>query len=544
MEKGISLSEFSSDYHTDLHEVLQHVEQIIQLSTSCVNSTSGQMLSVAAAVECITLTLKLQRMFQRWQVYLPFRECYDVDFKDWEDCLTDIHKRLENGEHRYPDAPYRVDFTDLIDYTSEIVNDDDEDILDEEDEDSLPIYKPRYGKLALRTDVEEYVARIDEEVVNIRSLGEKRELHWQKRIDRHALTILREQYTDYLRLIYTSRSSFKADKFNQEVLPTAISYLTTVPYKPMMAYCLDMALNSLVDTLHQINDLLNQNKSKEQLIRLTLRLFYRYTPDVEANAIEEISRWSANCPARRKQDSARQIRQTYIERLEGDFGKYNLTDYIDIGHPTPLNDPLFGLFLFAHRQELTSENVKLLFHNCFCIQQLNRIINPIATEADVKANVLNEERRAIFERLKQLVYKANWQNGMTSERVFGCFVKLLLPEEDLSKSESSSIMETSNIFWELLTNRRDCRDGFRSLKLTWLNLVGFFISRGVLTGKGPAICAFFFPTDSRNGEHNDNDYNNVSKGIRDDVSNVFRDLTDVLDKMLGFQSPKKPTQVK
>lgn len=534
-------SEFDSVQHTDLHTVLEHIEHIIMRSCHCVNATSGQMLSVAAAVECITLTQKLQRVLLRWQIYLPFRECYDVDFKEWEDRLTKIQKKLENGEHRFPDAPFRVDFADLIDDMPDTIEDDagddlEDDSIDDSD-DELPIYQPRYGKSALRNDVEEYVERIKEEVERIRELSDKQDLRWRKRIERQALTILREQYTDYLRIIYTTRNQ-TVEEFNNKVLPKAERYQESMAYKNEMAYCLDMSLNALRDTLHQINELLGKEKSSEQLIRLSLRLFFRYSPDAENAAKQEVNKWAANWPKRHQQDRARQKRKEFVDRLETRFAKSGLSEYIDIGHPTPLDDIEFGHFLFANRQTISIADVKQLFHDIFHIQQLNRIINPIAAEADVKARMLSEDRLAIYNRLQQLVYQAQWLGGMTSERIFDVFVRVLLPQSTGEGSQSSSNTE---LFWNLLSHRRGCEEGFRSLKLTWLNLVGYFLSRGVLSGKGPALCDYFFPADSKDGDH-DTDYNAVSKGAADRAGNNFHDLIGILDEMLEFQSSKSLTR--
>lgn len=533
MVESSGSSELSSDQHTDLHQVLENVEHIIQCSCTCANVTSGQMLSVAAAVECITLTQKLQRMFSRWQVYLPFRECYDVEFQNWEERLAKVQQELENGEHRYPDPPFRVDLIEWIDYLPDTFEGDEEDEMENDGaddyDDDPPIYQPRYGKSALRNDVEEYVERVKDELERIRELNDKQDLRWRKRIERQALTILREQYTDYLRIIYTPHVQTE-DELHKKVLSKAENYQESMTYKPEMAYCLDMALNTLLDTLHQINELLGKEKTVEQLIRLSLRLFFRYCPDAEKSARMEVNRWAVNWPKRSRQERARQKRKEFVDNIERCFAKYGLAEYIDIDHPMPLDDPEFGHFLFANRQVLSIDEILQLYHDIFHVQQLNQIINPVAAEADVRARKLSEERQVIFKRLQQFVYQARWQSGMTSERVFDVFVQLLMPKT-ADDGQSAPITDT---FWALLTSRRGCSTGIRSLKLTWLNLVGYFISRGALTGKGPAMCDFFFPSDSKDGDH-DTDYNAVSKGAADRAGNNFHDLIAVLDEKLELQ---------
>lgn len=64
------------------------------------------------------------------------------------------------------------------------------------------------------------------------------------------------------------------------------------------------------------------------------------------------------------------------------------------------------------------------------------------------------------------------------------------------------------------------------------------LSRVTLTGKGPALCNYFFPSDNRDGDHSDIDYISVSKGAADRAGNDFSNLVVALDEMLSLKPSK------
>ena len=146
----------------------------------------------------------------------------------------------------------------------------------------------------------------------------------------------------------------------------------------------------------------------------------------------------------------------------------------------------------------------------------------------------------VYARLKELVRQARWQRGMTSERVLSAFAQLLLPSQTGAPADGTSAgtADMTDLFWNLLTIRRGCEAGFRSLKLTWLNLVGYFISRGVLSGGNKSLCEQFFPTGSTEGKNNDNDRNHINKGADHRAPYDFQELRPVLDRLLGLEAPK------
>lgn len=503
---------------SDLKVVLQHIDALLCQTSGSIHAVSGQLMAVAIAIECITLAQKLQRTLQRWRVYLPFKECADVDFKWWLNYLSKVHKDLNSHDTVRPEAPFLVDYVELLDSAAE---------------DPMPFYMPRYADSELQIDVREYVYRTTEEIDRIRSLNDDEELEWFTLIDREGMRILSQQYADYLRVLFTGRHQYTPQKFQEEILPKATTYLRSVINQPVMAYCLDMALNTLLDILRQIDDLFSSDFSEQQLLRLSLRLYHRHCPDAEQSACQEVHRWAASWPLRHRQERAHQKRDQILSSLRQQFSEPSLDDYIDTERPCPLTDAEFGRFLFARRHQLTIGEVKELFADCFRIQHLNRIIDPASAEADISASRLSSERKQVYQRLSELIRKAEWRGGMTVERVHSCFAQILFSKE-----------ESSDLFWGLLTSRRNCEDGFRSLKLTWLNLVGYFRKRDFLKGGSLTLCRYFFPDGTEEGRNNTADHNAVNKGTRNDAGNDFADLVKVLDRLLELEPPKTVTRVK
>ena len=513
---------------SDLLIILQNLDALLHQMRSSVNAVSGQLLTMAAAVECVTLTMKLRATLDRWQVYLPFHEFRDVDFSHWVQYLTAIHHSLDSRQsiqtgaydyEYYPDYPFCLDLLDALKPGARPMAEQAAD--DRDGQGSLPLFAPRYAGSELETDVMEYVLRVDEQMGYLGSFSDDEELEWHTRIDKRAMSMLRKQYADHLRLLFRKSPP---NLVEQEILPKSRAYLNAIIGQPAMAYCLDMALDTLLDVMRQIDNLFSTDKSSQQYLRLSLRLYYRHCPDARQKAISRVHRWASEWPERKRQLWAMEKRDQIAAALRQRYGTLRISDYIDIERPCPLTEFEFGHFLFASRHQLETDSVRILFQDCFLIQQLNHLIDPAGAAADIEAGQLSPHRKQTYQRLVELIRLAEWQGGMTSEQVQHCLADLLLKPET-----PSDISET---FWILLTARRNCGDDFRSLKLTWLNLVGYFRSRGFLKGGSPALCRHFFPDGTPEGKGNNADYNAVSKGARNDVGNDFHDLVLVLDKQL------------
>ena len=512
---------------SDLLTVLQNIDVLVCQMRRSLNGVSERLLAMTVAVECITLTMKLRATLQRWQVYLPFHECRDVDFAFWIKYLTGIRKSLNTRQRRlvgiseqayYPSHAFCLDLLENGDFEAETGGGSSQS--------DKPLFALCHDETDLQKDVMEYVLRKDELINRLSALSETADRRWQTCVSKRAMSMLRNQYAGHLHMVL--RNNMSRYQVETEVLPKVRANLNAVVDQTGMDYCLDMALDNLTDIMRQIDNLFSSDKSRQQFLRLSLRLYYRHCPDDLAEASRRVHRWSSEWPDRKRKQWAVEKRDQLVATLRQRHHEQRITDYIDIERPAPLTDFEFGHFLFACRHELEIASVKSLFQDCLLIQQLNRLIDPASAEADTSAARLVDHRRVIYQRLCTLVSQAEWQGGMTAERVRHCFDRLLLKPPSAADGQAD-IGET---FWKLLTHRRNCEDGLRSLKITWLNLVGYFRSRNFLRGGSPALCRHFFPDGTLEGKGNNADYNAVSKGARNDVGNDFYDLVLVLDKQL------------
>ena len=135
----------------------------------------------------------------------------------------------------------------------------------------------------------------------------------------------------------------------------------------------------------------------------------------------------------------------------------------------------------------------------------------------------------IVNKLTELVCRGYWQQGLTEENVLsGLFKALALEEPGLNTKE----MELSNKLWAMLRERRG-QEKEDSLKITWLNIVGYCLRHEMLKGPATKLCKEFYPNAKVD------DYKSINKGKkaneRDDLK-CFVEIEPLLDTYL---KPKK-----
>lgn len=508
--------------NSDLCVLLSHVNSMLGQMDCCVNTIAMQSLSLAIAVESTTLTWKLQQMLKRWELYIPFHECSDVDFHRWHARILKTYRGMKGTRltqdgtgdaPHHPDAPFRLDLTD--DLRKALLSADGD----------------------MGTEVSNYVLNFSAMVDRVRSLSKDGDQQCRSKLDDCALKVLHRQYSDYLSTALRTEARLSDMEVEMKIIPWMDTYFQVLAQQPFMVYCIDMAIDNLLSVLQQIDSFFNSEFSDVQFQRLTLRLFHRLCPDATVQVRQELNRWKSTWPRLRKKESAQKKRDELLTGIRQRCTEPALDEYIDTERPNPLGDAEFGRFLFASRQLMTHDDVRSLFLDLFRIHELNRLIDPEGVEADLSAAHLNAERKAVYQQLCVLVRKAEWQGGMTPERVHHCFARILMPNGGTHVFDDGAVNYTE-LFWNLLLHRRGCDTDFRSLKLTWLNLVGYFCSRGFLKGGSPALCRFFFPDGTPEGQRNDTDYNAITKGSGDRAGNDFHDLITLLDRLLGLDPPK------
>ena len=512
--------------------VLQNIESLLLWTRRCVNSVSCQLMETVASVECATLSFKLQQLFQRWSLYLPFRECRDVDFKYWEQQFSSLNTSLNRAPSDkddikifdfYPGDQYNLDFSLLLEDTDDVV-------------------APRYGDTELSNDVVEYLERYNTMMERIRLMSDEETEEWREHIDSESVDRLHRQYIDYLNFVLCSQLQLKS--VTEEWLSNVNRFFDAVTDQFSLVNCLDRALLDLIDDLRKIGQLLNDKIRPEQYLRLSLRLYYQHCSKGREDARREVDHWCTEWPSRKLKERAFRKRKAIIDDLELRYGEKSLSDYIDLDRPAPLSDPEFGRFLFTNRASLTYKDVKDLFLDCYRIRFLNKVIDPTSADDDQTVPRLSSDRQAVYIRLKELVRQANWQKGLTPDAVMAVIDKMLnIRLDNAAGTNDRPYTEADTaLFWKVLTRRRN-KDEMSSLKLTWLNLVGYFLNRGALKGAGRSLCYEFFPEGTGEGRGNEKDYNAVSKGERGEAFNGFERITAALDTMLNL-APENAKKIK
>ena len=156
-------------------------------------------------------------------------------------------------------------------------------------------------------------------------------------------------------------------------------------------------------------------------------------------------------------------------------------------------------------------------------------------------NVLSDERKAevgkfhdkqdgdtlILERLQELVNKSLWLKGYTAESVY-IGLQNALGNGEIGLSAENAVL--SEKLWTLFRKRR-ASDSNSSFRITWLNIVGWCLKKGLLDGASPQLCNLYFP-------HAKGDtYKAIDKGRNGDVK-AFVDIEPLLETYICCSTKK------
>lgn len=83
---------------SDVLSLLTTIEVIFRASQHTLNEYSRSSLLLSIAIESQMLLMKLQTMYERWQIHLPFKEACGVDFYDWAKKVKDIIRQMDSSQ--------------------------------------------------------------------------------------------------------------------------------------------------------------------------------------------------------------------------------------------------------------------------------------------------------------------------------------------------------------------------------------------------------------------------------------------------------------
>ena len=244
----------------------------------------------------------------------------------------------------------------------------------------------------------------------------------------------------------------------------------------------------------------------------------------ETDSDSQFTQWKSSLPQSQVPKKAQQKKQELRKELfEMRFGE-ELAEYINLDAPFLENNADFGRFLFKNRKKLEREAVKKVYLCCRTIQLVNEILHPqeetVAAQPS-QSRKLNKVEQQILDQLMDLAEKGNWTQGATVESIQAGMKRALgvgdpLPKELQSQSEQ---------LWVLFKKRDGC-DAEKSLRVTWLNIAGWSVKKGVLKCmSSPSLCKSFFEDC---GEH---DYKAIDKG-RENPSKRFGSIFKLLETCL------------
>ena len=151
---------------------------------------------------------------------------------------------------------------------------------------------------------------------------------------------------------------------------------------------------------------------------------------------------------------------------------------------------------------------------------------PLQTQGQMHQLMGNDEW--IVSKLTQLVCIGCWQKGLTEQTVLsGLFKALALEEPGLNTKE----MELSNKLWAMLRERRGQNEE-GSLKITWLNIVGYCIRHGMLKGPATKLCKEFYP------KAGVDDYKAINKGKKANESGDLKSFAEIEPLLDRYLKPK------
>jgi len=82
---------------SDVLSILNTIKDTYRISQNTINIYTRNSLLWAISTEAEMLCLKLDVMYKRWQIHLPFKEACGVDFFDWARTITDMVHQLSNS---------------------------------------------------------------------------------------------------------------------------------------------------------------------------------------------------------------------------------------------------------------------------------------------------------------------------------------------------------------------------------------------------------------------------------------------------------------
>ena len=500
---------------SDMLSALENLEQMFHAYRFCMNGHAANAVLMGMAMEAQTLALKMKAMLGRWNKYLPFHEVMDVKFDHWQEQVSEWIKVLgmdasEEVNAKYPWLvgchEYMLDLYALTEYTNE--------------EGLRAVRAPEFYEVGIKDDYQRemtaYMDRMDSLLLEMET-GENDGEDWREAVTQMATDSLREAYTaDVTMPLSHDRDKEVVEKLEQHI-SQQFEALRNLEYADEYAL---IALRFLQNQLCDLQALFCKALPNEMFIRLSTRLFFRHCLCSYREGETQVNKWHNGWPEAKLKKNAQKKKEELMKQLaEKPYGK-KLQEYITMDSPNLFGDSNFGRFLFTNRHELKVEDVQYIHKVCRELNLLNLLIGEEREEVQTHSapiRQLDDCERKILEKVVALAKKAPWKN-ITEEAAIKALHKALGMGPVFADKHQ---IELSQTLWELLKKRKGC-DEEKSLMVTWLNIVGYCLKKGLMEGKSPALAKKFYPNCGSD------DYKAIDKGRNAENKNFLK-ITPLLD---------------
>ena len=487
---------------SDMLSALENLEQTFHAYRFCMNRYAANAVLMGLAIEAQTLALKMKAMLARWNKYLPFHEVLDVKFDHWQERVGEWIDVLELTctEETYARYPwlegcheYMLDLYALTERTDA--------------EGQQVMRAPEFYEVGIENDYQRemtaYKKRTDGLLKEMGDLLEENK--WREEIDSMAVDSLRDAY--------------QADAMSR---PTDC---TKEPFGHWLwldetLVCALTSLRFLHRELCGLHALFCKHLPNEMFIRLSNRLFYRHCQGSYRAGETQVNKWHNGWPEAKLKDNALKKKEELKKQLMGMPYGQELQEYISLDAPDLFGDSNFGKFLFTNRHELKREDVQYIHKICRELNLLNQLIGLEGEKvptASASTRQLDKREQKILDQVLALARKATWKS-ISAEFAVQALQQALGSENPLTDPKQAEMSQT---LWALLKKRRGC-DEEKSLQVTWLNLVGYWVKKGFLSGGSPALAKQFFPNCGSD------DYKAIDKGRTAENKN-FLSIIPLLD---------------
>lgn len=493
----------------DITAILTNIRQMFVCYRHCVNETAACAVLIGLGIEAQTLALKLQAMYMRWKIYIPFHEALDIDFKKWaEDIDTCIQAMMDiPTEQEIPDyqeyLPGEEYLFDLYAMSKECKSGDGTTAV-------------RFFATKPESDIAQETKQYVKDVkVMIREMQAKESNYWLNEVCDLASAELR----DAVIAEYEKASSLPEDILQQTRLRITLSFNSICNYDEACR-CAIRALTELKKALLRLEGYFKEKFTNEMFIRFSRRIYFHLCQKHYTMASDQVDIWQNTWPEEDIKNCAAEEKKNIMEILQSQPYGRELSRYIHLEAPDVINAASFGRFLNKNREKLTRDDVREIHYYCRIIQLLNQIIGAAPTHK------LTPDERKVLDMLENVALHADcpWRN-VTGQQV----LKSIRQALGLDAPLPEKYQDLSQKLWQLFTHRERCNRNGKDISFmaTWLNIVGYCMSLGyVQEGNAPTLCRNLFH------DCHDKDYNFITKVNNGEYANNFRDVISLLEYCL------------